>query len=144
MSKGFPDPGPTGPRSASSLLATHSAPCQACAASHQREPGRKRGCVKELDASLRLFIPTSFHNISVLPTAVPPCPVPRPLYLPSLQLMGPGKLPPVEASYHQPVGGISPPCQAPSAVSRIQLSSELAESHFHHEALMCFPRVTLL
>lgn len=144
MSKGFPEPGPAGPRSASPLPATHSALCQGCAASHWQEPRRKRRCVKELDASSMLFIPTSFHSISVLPTAVPPCPVPRPLYLPSLQLTGPGRLPPVEASYHQLVGGISPPCQAPSAVSRIQLSSELAESHFHHETLMCFPRVTLL
>lgn len=55
MSKGFPDPGPTGPRSASSLLAIHSAPCQVCAASHQWEPGRKRGCVKRIRCFIEII-----------------------------------------------------------------------------------------
>ena len=50
-----------------------------------------------------------------------------------------GRLPPTEASYHQPVGGISPPSQTPTAASKIQLSAERAESHFHHKNARVLP-----
>lgn len=46
----------------------------------------------------------------------------------------------VPRSCHQPVGGISPPSQTPTASSRIQLSTEHAESHFHHKNTHVLPQ----
>lgn len=50
-------------------------------------------------------------------------------------------LPPADTSYHQPVGGISPPSQTPTAASKIQLSAELAESYFHRKNTQVLPEI---
>lgn len=82
-----------------------------------------------------LLISISFHSISTLSllrTAAFPRSAPN--RYPRRRW-----LPPTEASYHQPVGGISSPSQTPTAASKIQLSAELAESHFHHKNAPVLP-----
>lgn len=84
-------------------------------------------------------ISISFHSTSSLSApsrGVPPSWSPQ---VPARALAVGGRLPPVGASYHQPVGGISPPSQTPTAASKIQLSAELAESHFHHKNAHVLP-----
>lgn len=91
-----------------------------------------------------LLISISFHSISTLSllrTAAFPRSAPN--RYPRRRWLQPGRvggwLPPTEASYHQPVGGISSPSQTPTAASKIQLSAELAESHFHHKNAPVLP-----